>query len=222
MAKRLFDIMLASALLVALAPLLGLAAIGVKLSSPGPAIYRARRVGRGGKDFTMFKFRSMKVDQRNASRITLPSDPRVFPFGRFIRHTKVDELPQLFNILRGEMSFVGPRPEAPSLVEELYTDWMIETLAVRPGITSPGALYNYTHGHRLLDASDPEGSYASRLLAPKLALDRAYVEEAGLLADLAILFRTLAVIVQRGIGRKAFPLPPETPKARLWSDVPQN
>lgn len=220
MSKRLFDLALASTLLVVTAPLLLLAAIGIKLSSRGPVIYRAQRVGRGGEIFTMFKLRSMAIGTDDASPISAPLDTRVFTLGKLLRFVSVDELPQLVNILRGDMSFVGPRPEAPSIVREHYTAWMHETLAVRPGLTSPGALYYYTHGHCLHDSSDPERSYLSHLLGPKLALDRTYVEETGLAKDLTIIWRTLAVIGQRAVGRTVFPLPPEAAKAGRWSEIP--
>jgi lipopolysaccharide/colanic/teichoic acid biosynthesis glycosyltransferase len=221
MTKRLFDIALAGTLLLATSPLLLLAAIGIKLSSRGPVIYRAQRVGRGGKTFTMFKLRTMTVSADRGSPISAPSDSRVFLLGKLLRSASVDELPQFVNILLGDMSFVGPRPEAPSIVREHYTPWMHETLAVRPGLTSPGALYYYTHGYRLHDSSDPEHSYVSQLLGPKLALDRTYIEEAGVAKDLALIGRTVMVIAQRAIGRRVFPLPPETPRARRWSDVPR-
>lgn len=221
MTKRLFDLALAGTLLVMTSPLLLLAAIGIELSSRGPVIYRAQRVGRGGEIFTMFKLRTMTIGSDKASPISAPSDTRVFALGKLLRFASVDELPQLVNILRGDMSFVGPRPEAPSIVREHYTPWMHETLSVRPGLTSPGALYYYTHGHRLHDSADPEGSYVSHLLGPKLALDRTYVEEAGMAKDLVLIWRTLAVIAQRAVGRRVFPLPPEAATAARWNDVPQ-
>src|SRR5438034_1665462 len=117
----------------------------------------------------MFKLRTMHLRRRSdSSRITGPRDPRVFPFGAWLRAVKVDELPQLWNVLRGEMSLVGPRPEDPAIVTRLYTALGLETLAVRPGLASPGSIYSSTHGAALLVGTDPEAAYAERLLPVKL------------------------------------------------------
>src|ERR671923_1545938 len=122
MAKRLIDIVLAGVGLALAAPVLALAALGIRLSSPGPVFYRARRAGRAGSCFTMYKLRTMHQRRPGqASRITGQDDPRVFPLGALLRRTKIDELPQLFNVLRGDMSIVGPRPEDPAIVARHYT-----------------------------------------------------------------------------------------------------
>jgi len=220
MVKRLLDLALAALGLALVAPVLALAALGVRLSSPGPVLYRARRVGRGGACFTMYKLRTMHVRQpRRASRITGQDDPRVFPLGRMLRRTKLDELPQLFNVLRGDMSIVGPRPEDPALVERYYTPLHRETLAVRPGIASPGSLYHYTHGDALLAHGDPEAAYAERLLPLKVTLDVVYVRHASLQLDVRIIGRTLATIAACVGGRRRFPDPPEASEARALMDI---
>src|SRR5256884_6039922 len=170
MAKRLLDIVLAALGLALVAPVLALAALGIRLASRGPVLYRARRMGRAGAPFTMYKLRTMH--QRRpapASRITGQDDPRVFPLGAWLRRTKIDELPQLFNVVRGDMSLVGPRPEDPAIVVRHYAPVHRETLAVRPGLASPGSIYNYTHGERLLLSGQPERDYVDRLLPLKLA-----------------------------------------------------
>jgi lipopolysaccharide/colanic/teichoic acid biosynthesis glycosyltransferase len=216
MVKRLLDIALSGVGLALAAPVLALAALGIRLSSPGPVLYRARRVGRAGAPFTMYKLRTMH--QRpvgSGSPITGQHDPRVFPLGALLRRTKIDELPQLFNVLRGDMSIVGPRPEDPDIVERHYTALQRETLAVRPGLASPGSLYHYTHGDALLGgAADPQTAYVERLMPLKLALDVVYVRNASLQTDVRIIGRTLTTIAACIGGRSRFRDPPEAPAAR--------
>jgi len=117
-----------------------------------------------------------------------------------LRKLKVDELPQLLNVLKGEMSIVGPRPEDPDIVRNHYTPWMLETLVVCPGITGPGAVFYYTRGEKLIDASDPETSYIDRLLVPKLAIERAYLDRATIWRDLAAIAKTIFAIVAAALG----------------------
>jgi lipopolysaccharide/colanic/teichoic acid biosynthesis glycosyltransferase len=210
MAKRIFDLLASCLLLVATAPLLLLAAIGIRLSSPGPILYRAARVGRDGVPFEMHKFRTMHVEQGPAaSAITRPGDARVFAFGRLLRATKIDELPQLVDVIRGRMSWVGPRPEDPRIVERHFTREDRETLRVLPGLTSPGNLYNYTHEELLLADGDPEVAYVTRVLPIKMALERVYVDHASFGYDLRILGRTLGILGGLALGRRRFADPPE-------------
>jgi lipopolysaccharide/colanic/teichoic acid biosynthesis glycosyltransferase len=166
----------------------------------------------------MYKLRTMHVAPRAGeaagSPITAPRDSRVFRFGHWLRRAKLDELPQLFNVLRGDMSIIGPRPEDPRLVAAHYAPVHLETLAVRPGLSSPGSLYSYTHGDVLLSAERPEGSYAELLLPVKLALDLVYVRRASLPYDLALVARTAWIIAATLAGRRVFPEPPEMPEAR--------
>jgi lipopolysaccharide/colanic/teichoic acid biosynthesis glycosyltransferase len=220
MAKRLLDIVLAGVGLALAAPVLALAALGIRLSSPGPVFYRARRAGRAGTCFTMYKLRTMHQRQPGqASRITGRDDPRVFPLGALLRRTKIDELPQLFNVLRGDMSIVGPRPEDPAIVARHYTPLLRETLAVRPGLASPGSLYHYTHGDALLGGGDPETAYVERLLPLKVTLDVVYVRNASLQMDVRIIGRTLGTIAACIGGRSRFRDPPEAPAARALMDL---
>ena len=210
MAKRLLDVGLAAVALLALAPVLALAAVGIRLSSPGPIIYRARLTGLHGAPFTMYKLRTMHLDHRgSASLITAQRDPRVFALGRLLRRLKIDELPQLVNVLRGDMSLVGPRPQHPDIVRRHYTPLYWEMLRVRPGLASPGSLYDSACGDAIVGSTDPEKVYVERLLPVVLALDLVYLRHASLRYDLAIIGRTLAYLVAVLTGRHSFPDPPE-------------
>lgn len=215
--KRLFDILVAAGALIVLSPVLIAAAIGIRATSPGPIFYKARRAGRGGDPFEMLKFRTMHVGADRQSAITAATDRRVFGFGGLLRRLKIDELPQFWNILIGDMSLVGPRPEDPRIVARDYTGWMKETLLVLPGVTSPGAVYGYVFGEALLDDDDPEGSYARRLLPPKLALERAYLERAGFLGDLGYILLTALAILAHVAGREVRLPRADIAAARRWA-----
>ncbi|MFO1002639.1 MAG: sugar transferase [Planctomycetaceae bacterium] len=214
MVKRLFDVIFAALAILLLAPVFLAAAIAIRITSPGPVLYQARRTGRGGVDFVMYKFRTMHVVQKSHSVITGTHDARIFPVGRILRATKVDELPQLFNVLLGQMSIVGPRPEDPVIVSKYYGPLGHETLTVNPGLASYGSLYNYTHGHLLLDDSDPEKSYAHQLLPIKLALEVVYVRQHSILVDLRIIMRTVLTIACIVCGKRNFPEPTELTAAQ--------
>src|ERR1700686_127554 len=214
MGRRLFDIGAAVAALIVLSPLMLLVALGIRVSSPGPVIFRAPRAGLHGRTFSMFKFRSMTVAGDAGSAITGNHDPRVFPFGRLLRRSKIDELPQLFNVLRGEMALVGPRPEDPRFVAAWYRPAPQPTLEGRPGLASPGSIYNFTHGEEQLAGPDVEAAYVERVLPLKLALDVVYVQHASFRYHLMIVLRTLVVIVAATLGKRNFGDPPEMPEAR--------
>lgn len=208
--KRALDVVAAGVALILAAPLLLLAAIGIKLSSRGPVLHRAVRAGRGGDPFEILKLRTMRLGTPDQSRITVGgSDPRVFAVGSWLRKLKIDELPQLVNILRGDMAVVGPRPEALDIVRDHYGPEHMRTLDVSPGLASPGSLWNYTHGESLIGADDPEGDYLRALLPAKLALELVYVDRASLRYDVSLVVRTMLVIVQTLSGRDAWPDPPE-------------
>jgi len=220
-AKRVFDVCFAALALIIMAPVLAVAAIGIRLAGgPGPILYRAPRVGRQTRPFTMYKLRTMRsATDTAASVITAQGDPRVFPLGRLLRTAKIDELPQLLNILRGDMSVVGPRPEDPRMVQRFYTPFHYKSLALPPGLTSPGSIYAYTHGEAQLDLRDPERSYGEQLLPIKMALDNVYVSRASLRYDIALICRTGWMLGSALLGRRAFRLPPEMPDAeRLLRD----
>lgn len=216
MGKRLFDLLFASLGLSVTSPLLLFAVLAVKLSSRGPVFYRAPRVGLKGRTFVMYKIRTMRFDQSDLSdriKITSRTDKRVFAVGQVIRKLKLDELPQLFNVVTGDMSLVGPRPEDPDIVRRYYSGWELETLNVRPGIASPGSLFNYTHGHLYIDDSDPETSYVEIFLPRKLALDMVYIKNARVIYDFKIIWRTVITILLTATGKRAFHLPPEAADA---------
>lgn len=215
MVKRLFEVLVAAAALVVLSPILIVAAVGIRLNSRGPVLYRARRIGLDGEPFTMFKFRTMHTASNGfSSAITAAGDPRVFRFGALLRHSKIDELPQLLNIVRGDMAIIGPRPEDPGIVANHYVPWQRETLRVRPGLASPGSIYNYTHAERTIPGSDPEAHYLAEVLPLKLALDLVYVRQASLWYDVRIVLRALVIILSIVAGKRTFDNPPEMAEAR--------
>ncbi len=215
MGKRLFDVFFSFVAFVTLVPVFVFATVGIKLNSKGAVFYKAHRVGRNRNEFSMLKFRTMHVNQDHcSSSITSHNDPRIFAFGLLLRFLKIDELPQLINILKGDMSIVGPRPEDSAIVRKHYTEEQMETLNVRPGLASPGSIYNYTHGEQLLDKENAEEVYAVKLLPLKLALDTLYVRNASIVYDILIIIRTLYVIVMKMFGRIDFPDPPEMADAQ--------
>jgi lipopolysaccharide/colanic/teichoic acid biosynthesis glycosyltransferase len=195
-AKRTLDVVASAALLIVLSPLLLLAALAVRFGSRGPILFVQTRVGRNFVPFGIYKFRTMVVDaETRGSQITFGHDPRITRAGRWLRKTKLDELPQLFNVLVGDMSLVGPRPEVPRYVEMFRADYAY-ILTVRPGLTDPASI-KYRDEASLLGASaDPEGEYVGRILPDKIALARDYIAGATFLGDLAILARTLLRIVR--------------------------
>jgi lipopolysaccharide/colanic/teichoic acid biosynthesis glycosyltransferase len=193
MVKRLFDVLVSAAALILLSPLFLGVAIAIKLSSPGPVFYRAVRVGRHGVPFKLYKFRSMVVNaDKIGAGITTAHDPRITPIGRFLRRTKLDELPQLINVLRGEMSLVGPRPEDPRYVA-LYTEAQRRVLRVRPGMTSPASV-RYRDEQALLSGPDWETRYIQQIMPDKLAIDLQYIERATLLSDLGVIWQTFLAL----------------------------
>ena len=195
-AKRALDVALALAALLATAPLLLLVAVAVRLDSPGPALFRQVRVGRGGRPFAMLKFRSMvQGAERLGGPLTVAGDARVTRVGRVLRELKLDELPQLLNVLAGQMSLVGPRPEVPRYVA-LYTPAQRRVLELLPGLTDPASLAYFDEAHLLASFADPEQAYVSRVMPHKIELNLAYAARASAPADLRVLLRTLARLVR--------------------------
>jgi lipopolysaccharide/colanic/teichoic acid biosynthesis glycosyltransferase len=189
--RRAMDLAGAAAGLIILAPLLLAIALMIRLRDGGPALYKTWRVGKEGRLFRLYKFRTMVVaaDQQGPA-VTRRADPRITPIGHWLRRTKLDELPQLINVLRGEMSLVGPRPEDPRYVA-LYTPEEREVLRARPGITSVASLA-YRHEESLLSGADWEMRYRSEVLPGKLALDRKYLACRTVWADMGLILRTIA------------------------------
>lgn len=189
--KRVVDLVTAGGGLVLLGPLLTVLALAVKWTSPGPVFFRQERIGQGGRSFRILKFRTMVADaERRGLRITAGGDPRITPVGRFLRHYKMDELPQLWNVLIGDMSLVGPRPEVAKYVA-LYSSEQRRVLEVRPGITDPASLA-YRHEEALLArAADPERFYVEMVMPAKLRINLDYINHRTFVRDLAVLLRTV-------------------------------
>lgn len=194
--KRALDILVAGAGLLLLAPLLLLIACAVRLDSPGPALFRQERVGRRGRPFQIIKFRSMRTAP-GGPQITVSGDARVTRVGALLRASKLDELPQLVNVLRGEMSLVGPRPDVPHYVAMYPPEAREEVLSVRPGITDEAAIEFRDEEDVLARAGDPERVYVEEILPRKLALYRHYVRYRSFAGDLRILWRTARAVVRR-------------------------
>lgn len=194
--KSFLDRLLAGTALIVLSPVLAAAAVGVRLSGRGPIFYRAQRMGKDMVPYTMYKFRTMRTGSDKEGVITAAHDSRVFPWGGILRKTKIDELPQLINVLQGTMSIVGPRPEDVGIVSAYYSEEEKETLKVLPGLACPGSIFSYTHGARFLDCDDAEVAYVGGLLHVKLALDLYYLEHWSLMYDVRIVFRTLCAILR--------------------------
>ena len=192
--KRAFEIAVSAAALMVLSPLFAVIALLVKLTSPGPAFYLATRVGRDGQPFKLYKFRSMVVNaDKNGPAVTTTGDSRVTPVGRILRRYKIDELPQLINVLKGDMGLVGPRPEDPRYVA-LYTPEQRRVLTVRPGITSRASIY-YRDEENLLSGADWEQHYIKKIMPTKIAIDMDYVKQANLITDMKLIWETLQAIL---------------------------
>ena len=191
--KRGFDVIVAILGLVVTSPVIVAAAIAVKLEGAGPAFYSGRRVGKDGRQFHILKLRTMRAGSGPA--VTAGDDPRITGVGRFLRRTKIDELPQLLNVVKGEMSLVGPRPEDPRYVER-YTPEQRRLLSVRPGITGPAALA-FVDEETQLSGGAAEDRYVTDLMPEKLDLELAYLDRATFGADLGILVRTAGAILRR-------------------------
>jgi lipopolysaccharide/colanic/teichoic acid biosynthesis glycosyltransferase len=193
--KRGFDFLAAGLGLLLLSPLLLLAAIAVKFDTPGPVFFWQERVGLRFKPFWICKFRTMVVDApKRGGQLTAGADPRITRTGRWLRQSKIDELPQLYNVVRGDMSLVGPRPEVPRYVN-LYPDDYAIVLSVRPGVTDPASVKYRDEASILAASPDPEQEYIRRILPDKIALAQAYVVQANFWSDLVVLIRTLLRIV---------------------------
>jgi lipopolysaccharide/colanic/teichoic acid biosynthesis glycosyltransferase len=195
MAKRALDLALALLGLALLWPLLLGAALWVKLDSPGPALFRQERVGRRGRPFQILKFRTMRQEP-GGRQITVGADPRITRSGRLLRAAKLDELPQLFNVLKGEMSFVGPRPEVPRYVA-LYTEEERRVLELRPGITDLASIKYRHEAEVLAAATDPERAYVEQVMRDKLRINLDYAARAGPAADLRVILLTVAALFRR-------------------------
>jgi len=190
MVKRAFDIVVSAMAILVLAPLLLGLAVAVMLGSPGGAFFRQVRVGKGGREFSLLKFRTMRPGSESLGQITVGGrDPRITGIGYVLRKTKMDELPQLLNVFLADMSIVGPRPEVPKYVA-MYTPEQRQVLSVRPGITGAASVAYIDENELLGRSTDPERTYVEEVMPAKLALDLDYVRHQSFVNDLSILLRT--------------------------------
>jgi lipopolysaccharide/colanic/teichoic acid biosynthesis glycosyltransferase len=195
MIRRIIDIVIAVMVLPLLAPLLILMSLAIVLESPGNPFYGGCRVGKHGKPFRMWKFRTMVPGaDRMGSAVTTRHDPRITRLGRFLRETKLDEWPQFFNLLLGDLTLIGPRPENPGIVQH-YTAEQREVLRVRPGITGPTQIrYTTIEAEAIPEGKDAERFYINHLLERKLRLDLEYLESRTLFSDCRVLLQTVSLI----------------------------
>lgn len=195
--KRVFDILASIAALIVLIPMWILAIVGIEISDPGPIFYFAKRVTKDNRTFRMFKFRSMRVDKNADEKSLRPDQDRIFPFGRFIRATKIDELPQLLNVFLGDMAIVGPRPASVDQVPVTRGGENAIVASVKAGLTSPAALYDYLYGDRI----EIEAEYMDKVAPTRLALDRYYVGMQKIGYDLKLIWYTVLCILGGIVGK---------------------
>lgn len=189
--KRCFDILASGFALIILIPVWLFAMVGIEMSDPGPVFYFANRVTKDNRTFRMFKFRSMKVDRNADEKSLRPDQDRIFPFGRFIRATKIDELPQLLNVLLGDMAVVGPRPAAVDQIPITRGGENAVVASVKAGLTSPAALYDYLYGDEIED----EAEYMDKVAPTRLALDRFYIGRQTVGYDIKLIWYTVRCII---------------------------
>ncbi|MDE0017957.1 MAG: sugar transferase [Candidatus Poribacteria bacterium] len=195
--KRTFDLGFAMIAFLLLSPLFLLGSLLAKLQSKGPVFYKAKRVGKDETLFEMYKFRTMVVNADTlGGSLTTYRDTRITPIGRFLRWTKLDELPNLINVIKGEMSLIGPRPEAPNYVK-YYTEIQKQVLQVKPGMTGPSQLANRDEEEKLKGQRDAEHYYITELMPKKLALDLHYVATQSIVSDIGWLLKTFWVVIVR-------------------------
>ena len=193
---RFFDIVFALIGLLLLSPFLVIIIILIRLDSKGPAIFFQKRVGKDNKDFVMYKFRTMRINTEHKSALTIGKDDRITRMGNFLRKYKLDELPQLFNVLKGEMSIVGPRPEVRKFVDH-YNDEQKKILIVRPGITDYASILFKNENELLATVENPEIFYLNEILPIKIALNQKYISNPGFRIYFLIIFNTCFTVLKR-------------------------
>lgn len=206
--KRFFDIFLCSFALVVMSPLFLITAIAIKCSSKGPVFYYSDRAGKGKKPFHFYKFRSMHmVDERHKQKNLYTADEdRLFPVGRIIRRLKIDELPQLINVIKGDMSIVGPRPMPVTSVDQQYSGKYASITTIRPGLTSAASLYDYTVGETY---ADNEEEYRRIVVPTRLELELLYLGKESLCYDASLIWRTMVTIIMVFLKCRKLPIQPE-------------
>lgn len=195
MLKRIFDIILSLFGLIILLPFMLIIAIFIKLDTKGPIFFKQLRVTKNGREFKIFKYRTMKVGSDKYSQITIGEDSRITKVGSFLRRYKLDEIPQLINVLIGDMSLVGPRPEVPKYVA-LYTDEQKEILKVRAGITDYASIEFSDENDLLASEEDPEKAYIEKIMPKKIELNKKYISEISILTDIKIILLTIKKILK--------------------------
>lgn len=196
--KRLFDVSISFCALIVLSPLLAAIALWIKADSSGPVIFRQVRVGVGGRHFRIMKFRTMRIDAESVGpQLTVGRDARITRAGKYLRAYKLDELPQLLNVLKGDMSLVGPRPEVPRYVEHYPDDLKKVVLSIKPGITDLASIRFRNENAMLANSSDPERTYLHEIMPVKLRLYAEYVRNRNFWTDLMIIVRTVGVMLNR-------------------------
>lgn len=195
--KRIFDILFSSFILLCFLPIGLIISFLIVFGSPGGIFYRQERIGKGGKPFLILKFRSMRTDSDAKGKLTVGMrDPRITSIGYFIRKYKLDEFPQFINVIKGEMSVVGPRPEVKEYVD-LYNENQRKVLQVKPGITDYASLYYFKENELLAQSVDPQKTYIEEIMPAKLKLNEKYLENPTVFHDLKIIFLTFAKIITK-------------------------
>ncbi len=188
--KRIFDLSFSIIVLCLFLPIGGVIAISIVFNSKGGVFYKQKRVGKNGTLFYVLKFRSMELNSDRTGQLTVGNDPRITRVGSFIRKVKLDEFPQFLNVLKGDMSIVGPRPEVPEFVA-LYSEEQRKVLLVRPGITDEASLTYFEENILLATSNDPKKSYVEEIMPAKIAINLAYLENRSLLADCKVIGKTI-------------------------------
>lgn len=195
-AKRIFDFTLSLVMSVVFLPFIVLVGIMIKIDSPGKIFFLQKRVTTNGKVFKIFKFRTMKENSEKLSGVTVDNDPRITKLGKYLRKFRIDEIPQIFNILTGDLSFVGARPESVKYVKE-YSPEMYATLLMPAGVTSPASILFKDEAELLKGAQDPDETYVKDILPKKMAYNLEYIENCSLIYDIKVMFKTVIAVIKK-------------------------
>ena len=195
-AKRIFDFTLSLVMSVVLLPFIVLVGIMIKIDSPGKIFFLQKRVTTNGKVFKIFKFRTMKENSEKLSGVTVDNDPRITKLGKYLRKFRIDEIPQIFNILTGDLSFVGARPESVKYVKE-YSPEMYATLLMPAGVTSPASILFKDEAELLKGAKNPDETYVKDILPKKMAYNLEYIENCSLLYDIKVMLKTVIAVIKK-------------------------
>lgn len=195
-AKRIFDFTLSLVMSVVFLPFIVLVGIMIKIDSPGKIFFLQKRVTTNGKVFKIFKFRTMKENSEKLSGVTVDNDPRITKLGKYLRKFRIDEIPQIFNILTGDLSFVGARPESVKYVKE-YSPEMYATLLMPAGVTSPASILFKDEAELLKGAQDPDETYVKDILPKKMAYNLEYIKNCSLLYDIKVMFKTVIAVIKK-------------------------